>query len=270
MMRRKNRLFFPLSLAFCMHNNNMWYCWNNCPLSNLGANSPQGWLRHLNSSAAGFVGIFLTWKLSWSSHWCSSEQKQVLRQPYADFQSRNSSLLLINHSGFLCWVHISANFHYHKMLPFTLKCVKPLWETQFRFTEVAKKKIKIIIKISFLVYFLFPFSFLFFSLDAGLKAYFCTWITLEPDSSLKAHQMLMPWGTWQHTSASFKILTTPFLKAIFIILRLYPCIEAIPVLTSLWEAVRLSRTFCLWASIRFFWVFFFCCFSSSSCTPADF
>lgn len=66
----------------------------------------------------------------------------------------------------------------------------------------------------------------------------------------------MPWGTWQHTSTSFKILTTPFLKAIFIILRCCPCIEATPVLTSLWEAVRLSRTFCFWASIRFLWGFF--------------
>lgn len=130
----------------------------------------------------------------------------------------------------------------------------PLWETPLRFTGVAKPPQNYILNQFFSI---FSFFFFFFPLlDAGLKAYFCTWITLEPDSSLKAHQMLMPWGTWQHTSASFKILSTPFLKAIFIILRLCPCIEAISVLTSLWEAVRLSRTFCLWASIRFLWSFF--------------
>lgn len=162
-VKKNQTFFFSLSLGFCMHNNNMWYCWNNCPLSILGANSPKVWLRHLNSRAAGFVGIFLTWVLSWSSHWCSLEQEQVLRQPYADFKSRNSSLLLINHSDFFAefiYLQISITiryFHSHWN-----KWRTPLWETPFRFTEVAKK-IKIIIKISFLVYFLFPSSY-FFSL----------------------------------------------------------------------------------------------------------
>lgn len=100
---------FSLSLSFCMHNNNMWY-FGNCSLPNLGANSPKGSLRDLNSRPAGFVGLFLTWWLSWSSHWCSWEQEQVLRQPYVGNKSRNSSLLLINHSGFLCQVHTLANF----------------------------------------------------------------------------------------------------------------------------------------------------------------
>lgn len=61
----------------------------------------------------------------------------------------------------------------------------------------------------------------------------------------------MPRGTWQHTSASFKILLAPFLKALFILWRCCPCIEVTPVLACLWEAVRLSRTFRLSAGIRF-------------------